>query len=131
MIRASTLVKTAALAMMMGTSLLFPAAAQQMATATTGPNYKACDTIKDPGLSVQCYHEATIAHYKGRIDAAERRGAAADARSEVADAGIAEGNRQLACIAFIREKRKAGVVLDPARMNREKGCAYAKELGMQ
>ena len=117
MIRASTLVKTAALAMV-GTSLLiFPAAAQQMATANTGPNFAACDAIKDPARSVQCYHDTKIAHYKGRIVAAE-------AREVKADAGIA-------CATFLLSKKADGVVLDHTRLNRKDGCVYARELGMQ
>jgi len=106
MIRASTLVKKAALAMV-GTSLLiFPAAAQQMAAAASGPNFAACDAIKDPARSVQCYHDTKIAHYKGRIAAAEARGAAADAR-------IAEGDcaARLVEVAKIPAKQARGAAL--------------------
>ena len=37
----------------------------------------------------------------------------------------------LKCIDFLKERKAAGVPLDPARLNREKGCGYAVELGMK
>lgn len=124
MIRASTLVKTAALAMV-GTSLLiFPAAAQQMATVAPAPNFAACDKMKDSESAgaTQCY-----------LDTLKSHTAVAERRIQVANGRIAEDDKQFgkqfACMAFIKEKRTAGVVLDPTRMNREKGCAYAIELG--
>ena len=126
MIRASTLVKTAALAMV-GTSLLiFPVAAQQMAAAASGPIFAACDAIKDPALSAQCYHDTKIDYFKRRIVAAEARGAAADAR-------IAEGDcaTQLVEVAKIPAKQARGATLLQAEGKDVEGygaCRLLKQL---
>ena len=64
----------------------FSANAQQMAAAGNGPNFAACDKIKDPARSAQCYSDATITFYKSEVAAADARGAQADARGAQADA---------------------------------------------
>jgi hypothetical protein len=99
----------------------FPVAAQDM---KLGAELAACDQIKDPAKSAQCHWDADGAELKARTAAAESRGSAADQRVAAVDASIA-------CAKFLVSKKTAGATLDPTRLNREKGCAYAKELGMQ
>jgi hypothetical protein len=115
MSRASTLVKTAAMAMMMVWPS-FPAAAQQMATAAPSPNFAACDAIKDPALSVQCYHDTKIAHYKGRIEAAEVR---------LAQTDIVAG-----CVDFLKRQKADGKSFDRP-ITRANACAVAHDMGMR
>ncbi len=80
----SNAVKAAALLMAVPALLLpMKAAAQQMAAATT-PNFAACDAIKDPATSAQCYHDTKIRFYKSEIAASNVRGAKADQRIQVA-----------------------------------------------
>ena len=78
----STKVKIAAATLTAATLVAgaFSANAQQIAAAANSPNFAACDTIKDPAKSAQCYQDTSIAHSKARIAAADARGAAADAR---------------------------------------------------
>lgn len=119
--RASTVVKTAALLMAVP-ALLAPmkVAAQQM--AANAPNFSRCDQMSasDPKGAIACRVQVLNAH----TVAAEARGAAADKR-------IAAVDDSIACAKFLLGKRNEGVALDPTRLNREKGCTYARELGMQ
>jgi hypothetical protein len=109
-------------------SAAFPAAAQQMGL---GADFSQCDKIKDPAKSAQCVYDTDIAQSKARIAAANARGAAADIRIAAADAKISESDALRRCIAFLTAKKAEGVVLAPERLNREKGCGYAAELGMK
>jgi hypothetical protein len=92
----------------------FPAAAQQVAL---GADFSSCEQIEDPAKSAQCVYDKDIAHSKARI-------AAADVR-------IATAQDSIACAKFLLSKKAAGATLDPTRLNREKGCTYAVELGMK
>lgn len=126
--RASTVVKTAALLMAVP-ALLAPmkVAAQQMAANT--PNFSRCDQMSatDPKGAIACRVEVL----KAAGIAADARGVAADARGAAADKRIAAVDDSIACAKFLLGKRNEGVALDPTRLNREKGCTYARELGMQ
>jgi hypothetical protein len=107
---------------------VFPVAAQDM---KLGAQLAACDQIKDPAKSAQCHWDAEGAELKARKAAAESRDAAADVRGAAADQRVAAVDASIACAKFLVSKKTAGATLDPTRLNREKGCAYAKELGMQ
>lgn len=122
--QASTAAKTAAL-IMMAPALLVPMklSAQQMA-AVSPATAAACDAIKDPAKSAQCHWDAEGAAIKARTAAAQQRGAAADVRTAAAEDAAA-------CARFLLAKKAAGVILDATRLNRERGCIYARELGMQ
>jgi hypothetical protein len=87
---------------------------QQMAL---GAQLSACDQIKDPAKSAQCHHDVHLAEARAKLQTATSRVVAAD--------------QNMVCAKFLLAKKAEGVVLDPTRANREKGCAYAKELGMQ
>jgi hypothetical protein len=116
-IRASEKTAKAVAAMLAAVSAVagaFPAAAQQMAL---GAQLSACDQIKDPAKSAQCHHDVHLAEAKAKLQAATSRVVAAD--------------QNMVCAKFLLAKKAEGVALDPTRANREKGCAYAKELGMQ
>lgn len=81
---ASTAVKTAAIVMMAPVLLApFKTEAQQMALG--GPNFAACEQIKDPAKSAQCTHDATMEDLRRRNDAALARAAAADREGQCAD----------------------------------------------
>ena len=118
MSRASTLVKNAAMAMM-GTSLLiFPARGAANGSIHQRPEKYRTElpaAVRRPRRIRQCYHDTKIAYYKGRINVAEVR--------------LARAEKGVACARFLLSKKAAGVALDPTRINREKGCAYALELG--
>lgn len=118
---ASTLVKAAALAMAVPALLLpMKAAAQQMAANT--PDYSRCDRMAqaNPLGATRC-----------RVEVLDASAAAADARGAAADVRLARAENDIACGKYLLAKKADGVKLDPARFNREKACAYAKELGMQ
>lgn len=118
---ASTLVKAAALAMAVPALLLpMKAAAQQFAANT--PDFSRCDAMSqaNPKGAIVCRVEVLNAS----AAAVRREGAAADRR-------IAAVEDSIACAKFLLGKKNAGVALDPTRLNREKGCIYARELGMQ
>lgn len=112
--RASTVVKTAALLMAVP-ALLAPmkVAAQQL--AANSPDYSRCDQMSatNPIGASRCRIEVLHAH-----------GVAADVRIARAEDGVA-------CAKYLLTKKAEGVALDPTRLNREKGCVYARELGMQ
>lgn len=97
---ASTIVKTAALIMAVPTLLLpMKAAAQQMALG--GPNFAACEQIKDPAKSAQCTHDATMANLRERNDAALARSAAAREQTAVAE-------KEGGCVDRIKAEMAAG-----------------------
>lgn len=129
MSRASTLVKTAAMAMM-GTSLLiFPVAAQQMVLNSS--DFSPCDKMSatNPAGAIQCRVDVLKAQSKQ----ARRDMAVAENRIEVANRKIAEkekqSGKQFSCIAFIKGLRAKGAVLDSTQMSPENGCRYAIKLG--
>ena len=125
---ASTLVKAAALALAVPALLLpMKAAAQQMAANT--PDFSRCDRMAptNPKGAISCRVDAL----KAQGAAARQEGAAADARGAAADVRLARAEDDIACGKFLLAKRAEGVTLDPTRFNREKACAYARELGMQ
>lgn len=119
--RASTVVKTAALLMAVP-ALLAPmkAAAQQMAANT--PNFSRCDQMSatNPKGAISC-----------RVEVLQAQGAAARREGAAADVRVARAEDGVACAKFLISKKAEGVALDPTRLNREKGCIYARELGMQ
>jgi hypothetical protein len=88
-------------------------AAQQMAANT--PNFSRCDQMSatNPKGAIAC-----------RIEVLNASAAAAERR-------IAAVDDSIACAKFLLSKKADGVTLDPTRLNREKGCVYARELGMQ
>ena len=97
---ASTIVKTAALIMAVPTLLLpMKAAAQQMALG--GPNFAACEQIKDPAKSAQCTHDAVMDNLRQRNEAALARIREADAKSAAA---LVEGG----CVDRIKAEIAAG-----------------------
>ena len=100
MIRASTLVKTAALAMV-GTSLLiFPAAAQQVAVnAPDTPNFSACDQISrtNPAEAIQC-----------RLDTLKAHTAAVRQETTVAEKQIQSAEQEGQCVDRIKSELAAG-----------------------
>ena len=103
----SNAVKAAALLMAVPALLLpMKAAAQQMAAATT-PNFAACDQIKDPATSAQCYHDTKIRFYKGEVAAADARGAAADVRGVKADQRIRVAKNEGGCAQEVVDLRAA------------------------
>jgi hypothetical protein len=106
----------------------FPAAAEQI---TAVANFTQCDQMKDPAKSAQCVYDTDIAHSKARIAYEEARGITIGVRLAAANAKISESDKLRACIAFLQAKKANGVTLAPERLNREKGCAYAAELGMK
>lgn len=133
---ASTAVKTAALLALAPAALLpMKVAAQQVASSQhdlrSDPAYAHCERIKDVAKSTQCYVDTEGAILKARIRTADQKIADAKARQGVANQQLAENERLLGCIAYLKEKKAEGVPLDPARLNREKGCDYAAELGMR
>lgn len=111
---ASTLVKAAALAIAVPALLLpMKAAAQQFAANT--PDFSRCDAMSqvNPKGAIAC-----------RVEVLNARAAAAEVRVARAEDGVA-------CAKFLLAKKAEGVALDATRLNREKGCIYARELGMQ
>jgi hypothetical protein len=116
MIRASTLVKTAALAMV-GTSLLiFPAAAQQM--AVNSADFSACDKMSatNPAGAIQCRIATLNEHAaaaRRETAVAEKRIRTAEKRIAAADAQITEGDcaTQLVEVAKIPAKQAHGAAL--------------------
>lgn len=121
--RASTTVKAAALLMAVP-ALLAPmkVAAQQMA-ANAGPNFAACDALKDPAKVAQCYSDTDGAYWKARMDAANARGAAADARMAAADA-------LTPCLEYLKGQKAAGKTFDRP-ITRDNACTVARSMGMQ
>lgn len=118
---ASSLVKTAALFMAVPALLLpMKAAAQQMAANT--PDFSRCDQISrtDPKSAISC-----------RVEVLHAQGAAARQQTAVAERRIAAAEDSIVCAKFLLAKKSEGVALDPTRLNRDKGCIYARELGMQ
>lgn len=112
---ASSIVKAAAILMAVPTLLVpMKAAAQQMAANTT-VDYSRCDRMAEnnPVGATRC-----------RVEVLQAIGAKADVRIARAEDGVA-------CAKFLISKKAEGVSLDPTRLNREKGCIYARELGMQ
>jgi hypothetical protein len=114
--------KIAAAALTAATLIGGAGSANAQQTAAAQPDFSACDQMSAtaPAKAIQC-----------RVDVLKAHGAAADVRGAAADKRIAAVDDSIACAKFLLSKKAAGVTLDRTRLNREKGCVYARELGMQ
>jgi hypothetical protein len=121
--------KIAAAALTAATLIGGAGSANAQQTAAAQPDFSACDQMSAtaPAKAIQCRVDVLKAHGA----AADVRGAAADVRGAAADKRIAAVDDSIACAKFLLSKKAAGVTLDRTRLNREKGCVYARELGMQ
>ena len=89
-----------------------------MRVGATGADIAAaCNHVKDPAKNAQCQYDRHVAEGNARLAAANTR--------------VANANDAIACAKFLVAKKAQGVALDPSRVNREKGCIYAAELGMK
>ncbi len=125
----ASIFKSTALALSLTLAGVFPLAAQQLAANTAAQ--AECDKIKDPAQSGACHARVHQQFYKDGVRKSEANLAQARVESAEARAGVNEAAALLRCAEFLKSQKAAGVVLDPTRVNREKGCAYAAELGLK